>query len=43
MESGCARMLAPGCSHRIARAEVRVTSVRTVITDGHVDVALGSQ
>jgi len=27
----------------MAPAEVRVTSVRTVITDGHVDVALGSQ
>jgi hypothetical protein len=27
----------------LRRAEVRVTSVRTVNTDGHVDVALGSQ
>jgi hypothetical protein len=36
-------MHAPGRSHRIASAEVRVTSVRTVNTDGHVDVALGSQ
>jgi len=27
----------------MAPAEVLVTSVRTVITDGHVDVALGSQ